>query len=502
MESLQFLMGGFATALQPANLFFAFIGCFLGTLVGVIPGLGPATAIAMLIPVTAILAPTPAIIMLAAIYYGAQYGGTITSVLVNTPGEASSAITCLEGYPMAKQGRAGAALAIAAIGSFVGGTVATMAMALVALPLTRFALRMGPPEVFALVVMALSLITGLAGRSVVRAAVSASLGLVIGSVGVAPTMGAARFTFGWMELMDGFGIVPVAMGLFGIGEILINAEHPEQDVFDTRLETLIPTWQDMKDSIMPILRGTGMGFFLGIVPGIGATVPTFLSYSIERTASRTPEKFGTGMIQGVAGPETANNAAATSALIPLFTLGLPSSSTAAVLMGAFLMNGLTPGPFLFRDHGEFAWAVIASMYVGNVMLLILNVPLIPMWVAMLRIPYSILFALILAFIALGAYSLNSNVFDVGAVLGFGIVGYVFRKLDIPLAPLLMTMILTPIMEGALRRSLDISQGDFTIFFSRPISLTLLAAAALFLVSSSFRLFSRGGRAATVDDLGH
>ena len=489
MESLQLLMGGFATALQPTNLIFAVMGCFLGTLIGVLPGVGPAAGTAILIPITFVLDPTPAIIMLAAIYYGAMYGGTITSVLINTPGEAASAITCLEGYEMAKKGRAGPALAIAAIGSFIGGTFATMGLVLVALPLTAFALKFGPPEFFSLMVVGLSLVTGLAGRSLVRALMSAILGLMIAMVGIDPVMGAPRFAFGQTELLDGFGIIPVVMGAFGVGEIFLNAEARAQRVFQTSMKSLIPTVADLKASAGAIARGTGIGFFLGLIPGVGAIVPTFMSYVAERRVSKHPEKFGTGLIEGVAGPETANNAYANAALIPLFTLGIPGSPTIAILMGAFMMNGLIPGPFLFKEHSEFVWAVIASLYIGNAILVIMNLPLIPLWVAVLRVPYSILFALILGFCVVGAYSLDNSVWDVGVMLAFGIVGYLFKKLDIPLAPMALTLILGPLMERGLRQSLEISRGDFSIFFTRPISLTLLIIAAVFVITSTMGLMS-------------
>ena len=489
MESLQLLMGGFATALQPMNLLFALIGCVLGTLIGVLPGIGPAAGTAILIPITVVLDPTGAIIMLAAIYYGAMYGGTITSVLINTPGEAASVITCLDGYQMAKQGRAGSALAIAAVGSFIGGTVATMGLVLIALPLTRFALKFGPPEFFALMVVGLSLVTGLAGRSLVRALMSAILGLLLAQIGIDPVMGAPRFTFGRMELLDGFGIVPIVMGMFGIGEILLNAEARARQVFNTNVSSLFPTKQDMQASAGPIARGTVIGFFLGLIPGVGAIVPTFLSYSLEKRVSKTPEKFGTGMIEGVAGPETANNAYANAALIPLFTLGIPGSPTVAILMGAFMMNGLIPGPTLFQEHGQFVWAVIASLTIGNVMLVILNLPFIPLWVRVLKIPYAILTTLVFGFCVIGVYSLSSSVFDIGVMLGFGILGYAFKKLDIPTAPLVLTLVLGPLMERGLRQSLEMSRGDFSILFTRPISATLLAIAALFIITSTFRAVS-------------
>jgi putative tricarboxylic transport membrane protein len=489
VESLQLLFGGFATALKPIYLLFALLGCTMGTLIGVLPGIGPAAGTAILIPITVAMDPTAAIIMLSAIYYGAMYGGTITSVLINTPGEAASVVTCLDGYEMAKQGRAGAALAIAAIGSFIGGTFATMGLVLVALPLTRFALKFGPPEFFALMIVGLSLVTGLAGRSLLRALISAVLGLLIAQVGVDPVMGAPRFTFDRMELLDGFGIVPVVMGVFGIGEILLNAEARSGNVFSTQMNRLIPTRKDLKDSVLPIARGTGIGFLLGLIPGVGAIVPTFLSYAVEKKVSKTPEMFGKGMIEGVAGPETANNAYANAALIPLFTLGIPSSPTTAILMGAFMMNGLLPGPALFKEHGDFAWAVIASLYIGNLILVILNLPLIPLWVAVLKIPYAILTVLVFGFSVVGVYSLNSSVFDVGVMLGFGLLGYTFRKLDIPLAPLILTMVLGPLMERGLRQSLEMSQGDISILVTRPFSATLLAIALVVIVTSTFRAFS-------------
>lgn len=492
MESFDLLWGGFATALQPTNLLFALIGSIIGTLIGVLPGIGPAAGTAILIPVTIALGPTPAIIMLAAIFYGALYGGTITSILINVPGEPASAITCLDGYQMARRGGAGAALVIAAVGSFVGGTIATVGLVLLALPLTALALKFGPPEFFALMVLGLSLVTGLAGKSLVRALIGAILGLMVGMVGIDPVVGAPRFTFGQIELLNGFGIVPVVMGLFGIGEILLNVESSARSGFEA-ITRWLPTREEWVRSTQPILRGTGIGFVLGLIPGVGAMIPTFISYIVERKVSRTPERFGTGMVEGVAGPETANNAYAMAALIPLFTLGIPGSPTIAVLMGAFMLHGLIPGPFLFVEHADFAWAVIASLYIGNLLLLILNVPLVPLWVMVLKIPYSILFALILGFCVLGAYSLSSSMFDVGIMLMFGIVGYLLRKLDIPLAPLALTLILGPLMEQNLRRSLEISRGDFSIFFTRPITTVLLGLAAVVLVAAITQIGAKARR---------
>lgn len=463
---------------------FAFIGCVLGTVVGVLPGLGPSAATAILLPVTMGMNPTAAIIMLAAIYYGAMYGGTITSVLLNVPGEAASVVTCIDGYEMAKRGRAGAALAIAAIGSFIGGSVATIGLVMVAMPLTRFALSFGPPEFFALMVMGLSMVIGLAGSSLPRALISAIIGLLLAQIGIDLVTGAPRFTFGRMELLDGFGIVPVVMGLFGIGEIFLNAEAKATQIFDTKMRSLILSKKDIKDSAAPIARGTVLGFFIGLIPGVGAIVPTYLSYAIEKRLSKNPDRFGSGAIEGVAGPETTNNAYANSALIPLFTLGIPGNATTAILMGALMMNGLVPGPLLFTEHPQFIWAVIASFFIGNLILLILNVPLIPIWVALLKVPYAILVALVMGFCVVGSYSLSNSVFDIGAMLGFGILGYIFKKLDIPAAPLVLTLILGPLMERGLRQSLEMSRGDFSIFFSRPLSATLLAIAVLIIITST------------------
>lgn len=480
-------MDGFATVMQPQNLAFAFIGCILGTLVGVLPGVGPSAATAILIPLAAVLNPVQGIIMLAAIYYGSMYGGTLTSVLVNVPGEAASAVTCLDGHAMAKKGRAGSALGIAAVGSFIGGTVGTLGLVFVAVPLASFALRFGPPEFFCLMVVGLSLVTGLAGNSLTRALLSAFIGLLIAMVGIDPVMGAPRFTFDVVELLDGFGIVPVLMGVFGVGEVLVNVESRAMPVIKTTLRSLIPTREEVRASVAPIARGTGIGFFLGLIPGVGAIIPTFVSYIVEKRTSRTPERFGNGAIEGVAGPETANNAYASSALIPLFAMGIPGSPTIAILMGAFMMHGLVPGPFLFQEHASFTWAVIASLYVGSVILLVLNLPLIPLWVAVLKIPHGILFTLILGFCVVGAYSLNSSSFDVTVMLVFGIVGYAFKKLDIPLAPMALTLILGPLMERGLRQSLELSRGDFSIFLTRPISATLLVVAALIIIASTLQM---------------
>lgn len=494
MDTFGLLIDGIVTVLQPNYLLLALIGCLVGTITGVLPGIGPASGIAILIPITAGLDATGSIIMLAAIYYGVMYGGTITSVLINTPGEAASAVTCLDGYQMAKRGRAGVALSIAAIGSFIGGTISTFGLVFLALPLTSIALAFGPPEIFALLVFGLSLVTGLASKSLIRALIAAAIGMLLSQVGIDPVMGAPRFTFGRPELLDGFGLVPVVMGLFGIAELMLTMEARARNGKVPKVTTLRPTKEDFKASAGPIARGTGVGFVLGLIPGIGTIVPTFLSYALERKMSKTPERFGKGAIEGVAGPETANNASAAASLIPLFTLGIPGSAVTALLMGAFLMKGLNPGPTLFVDQPAFVWAVIASLLVGNVILLILNLPFIPVWVAILRIPRGIMVAIILCFSIVGAYSLNSSPFDVLVMLGFGVLGYLFAKLDIPVAPLVLTMVLTPLLENALRQSLEMSGGAFSIFFNRPIALTFLSIAAISIVFSARQSFQsvKGG----------
>lgn len=491
METVQNLLMGFAVALTPQNFWLAFVGSVLGTVIGVLPGLGPSAGAAMLIPLTFHMGPTGAIIMLTALFYGTQYGGTITSVLLNVPGEAASAITCLDGYAMAKQGRAGVALSIAAIGSFIGGTFATMALVVAAGPLTKLALEFGPVEFFSLILLGISLLMGLAGKSMLKALMMGIFGLLLAMVGIDPIRGQPRFTFGQPDLLDGIGFVPIIMGLFGMAEILENAEKPFAEMVLAKMSSLVPTRQDLRDSAGPILRGSLIGTTLGLVPGITNSASSFLAYIAERKSSKYPERFGTGMIQGVAGPETANNAHANGALIPLFTLGIPASPTIAVIMGAFLMHGLVPGPFLFKEHPQVVWGVIASFYVGNIILLILNLPLIGIWVRILRIPYGILSSIIFAFMILGAYSVSNSAFDIVVMTVFGVFGYLLRKLDFPLAPIVLTLILGPLMERSLRQSLEISQGSFLIFLKSPIAVGFLAATALVLIAPAFRFFRRG-----------
>lgn len=486
MDVLQNLLLGLSVAISPENLLFAFLGCLFGTLIGVLPGIGPSAGTALLIPLTAKLPPAGAIIMLTAIFYGTQYGGTITSVLLNVPGEAASAITCIDGHKMAKAGRGGAALSVAAVGSFIGGTFATIALIFIAGPLTKVALEFGPVEFFALMVLGLSLLMGLAGKSMVKALMMGALGLLLAMIGMDPVRGAPRFTFDLMELMDGLNFIPVIMGLFGLAEILENAETTFSQTKSAKVTSLIPSKQEMKDSAAPIVRGSIVGTLLGLVPGMTGSMSSFLSYSMEKKLSKHPEKFGEGAVEGVAGPETANNAHANGALIPLFTLGIPASPTVAVLMGAFMMNGLIPGPFLFREQPALVWGVIMSFFIGNLILVILNLPLIGLWVKILKIPYSILFAIILAFMVIGAYGVDSSIFDVLVMLISGVAGYLLKKLDFPMAPMVLTLILGPMMERSLRRSMEMSQGDFSILYSSPLAVVLLALSAIVIITSSLK----------------
>jgi putative tricarboxylic transport membrane protein len=396
-------------------------------------------------------------------------------------------ITCIEGYQMARKGRGGAALGIAAIGSFIGGTVAVLALVVVAAPLAALALKFGPPEFFALMLFGLCLVTGLAGRSLIAGILMTVGGLLISLIGIDPTRGVPRFTWGMPELYDGLGFIPVVMGLFGIGEILSTAEKPYREIVRTNLRDVMPSKEEWKASVGAIWRGTGIGFFLGLIPGVGAIIPTFMSYILEKRISKHPEKFGTGLIEGVAGPETANNSYANAAMVPLLTLGIPSSPTIAVLMGAFIVNGLTPGPFLFTEKPILVWTIIASFFIGNVILLILNLPLVGLWAKILEIPYQYICVGTVLFCMIGAYSINSSVFDIWVMLGFGVVGYLLRKLDFPLAPAVLGLILGPPLEKSLRTSLEMSAGDFSIFLSRPITIVLLVLSVVVLVVSALNL---------------
>jgi putative tricarboxylic transport membrane protein len=473
---------GFAVALTPYNLLYCFLGCMMGTLVGVLPGIGPVAAMSLLFGATLKLPPISGVIMLAGIYYGAQYGGSTTSILLNIPGEAASVVTCLDGYQMARKGRAGPALGISAFGSFIGGTISVIILMLVAPPLASFALRFGFPENFSLVVLGLVVVSFLARGSMVKAMMMAAFGLFLGSIGIDIMSGTQKFTFGIISFMDGIGLLPVVMGLFGISEVLLNIEEGlKQEIFTSKITNLLPNRQDWKDSAKPIGRGTILGFLLGIIPGGGAMVASFVSYAVEKRFSKHSELFGTGVIEGVAGPETANNSGATGAFVPLLTLGIPSNAVMALLLGFLLTQGVQTGPLLLTEHPNIFWGVITSMYIGNVMLLVLNLPLIGMWVKILRVPYPILAPIILLFCVIGAYSLNNNFVDVYAMIAFGIVGYIFKKIHYESAPLILAMVLSKMIENALRQSLLLSHGSFSIFVTRPISLALLIISFLLII---------------------
>lgn len=482
MEILANVMLGFQVALQPANLFFCFMGVLIGTLVGVLPGLGPVAAMSLLLPTTFHLSPVSAVIMLSGIYYGAMYGGSTTSILVNIPGEAASVVTCLDGYQMARKGRAGAALGIAAFGSFIAGTLSILGLMLLAPMLAEVALKFGPPEYFSLMLLGLVIVTFLAGSSMPKALMMAAFGLFLGLIGMDIMTATPRFTFDIYFLMDGVGLVPVVMGLFGISEVLLNLENKlEREVVETRIKGLLPNRKDWRDSAWPIIRGSVIGFFLGILPGGGAVISSFVSYGVEKKLSTHPEKFGSGVIEGVAGPEAANNAAAGGAFIPLLTLGIPANAVMAMLLGALTIYGMQPGPMLIREHPDLFWGVITSMYIGNFMLLVLNLPLIGVWVKILKIPYTFLFPLILLFCLIGAFSLNNSVGEIGLMLFFGGVGYLLKKFDYEAAPLVLAMVLGPMMENALRQSLIMANGSATIFFTRPISLGVVLLVLALLV---------------------
>lgn len=474
---------GFSVALTPGNLLYCFIGVFIGTLIGVLPGIGPVGAMSLLLPATFYISPVGAIIMLAGIYYGAMYGGSTTSILVNIPGEAASVVTCLDGYQMARQGRAGPALGIAAFGSFIAGTFSIMGLMLVAPPLAEAALKFGSPEYFSLMVLGMIILIYIASGSIPKALMMAVVGIILGCVGIDATSGAQRFTFGILELNDGIGIVPLVMGLFGISEVLLNVEQSlKKEIFQSRLKGLLPSRQDWKDSAKPIARGSILGFFLGILPGGGALISSFVSYGIEKRFSKHPEKFGQGAIEGVAGPESANNAATGGAFIPLLTLGIPANVVMAVLLGALTIYGMQPGPLLMKNHPDLFWGVVTSMYIGNGMLLILNLPLIGLWVQVLKVPYRILFPLILLFCLIGAYSLNYSTTDVLIMIGSGVLGYLMKKFKYEGAPLILAYVLGPMLEMALRQSLTISEGSFSIFITRPISAGAIIVAILMILS--------------------
>jgi putative tricarboxylic transport membrane protein len=483
MEALDALLTGFGVALKPINLLWGFIGVTLGTFVGVLPGVGPALTVAMLLPLTAQLDPTGALIMFAGIYYGAMFGGSTTTILLNTPGESASIATALEGNRMAKAGRAGPALATSAIGSFVAGTIATVALTLLAPLVVDLALKFGPAEYFALMVFAFITVSAVLGTSTVRGLTSLFLGLFLGLIGIDSQTGQARFAFGVPELLDGVDVVVLAVGLFAVGEALYVAAYQSRltETLEKVSGSIMMSAADWKRSWPAWLRATAIGFPFGTIPAGGAEIPTFLSYATEKRLSKHPEEFGRGAIEGVAGPEAANNASATGVLVPLLTLGIPTSATAAILLGAFQNYGLQPGPLLFQSQTELVWGLIASLYVGNIILLILNLPLIGIWVKVLQIPRDLLYAGILVFATLGAYSLHQSWVDLLTLYVFGLLGFAMRRWDIPVGPAVIGLILGPLAETQFRRALSISQGDASVFFTQPISATFLAITAALVV---------------------
>ncbi len=489
MDIFSGLWSGFQVVFQPVHFLYCFLGVFVGTLVGVLPGIGPVGAMSILLPTTFGVSPVAGVVMLAGIYYGAMYGGSTTSILVNIPGEAASVVTCLDGYQMARKGRAGPALGMSALGSFIGGTFSIIALMFLAYPLSEVAVQFGPPEYFSLMCMGLVVVTYLAKGSLSKALVMAILGLILGVVGTDPISGKLRFTLGFAELADGIDLVPLAMGLFGISEVLTNIEKPiKRVIFEAKIEHLLPNREDWKRSTGPIIRGSVVGFFLGILPGGGSILASFVSYSMEKKISKHPEQFGTGAIEGLAGPETANNAATGGAFVPLLALGIPPNVVMALLFGALLVHGVYPGPMLMKQHPEIFWGTIASMYVGNAMLLVLNLPLIGLWVKLLKVPYRILFPLILLFTLIGSYTINNKTFDVLVMIVSGLAGYILRKFEYEEAPLILAFILGPILEQAFRQSLIMSNGSLAVFLTRPIALVALALSAFLLASTVIGVF--------------
>jgi putative tricarboxylic transport membrane protein len=491
-ETLNNLLLGFSVALNPSILVYAFAGCIIGTLVGMMPGLGPLAGISLLLPATFGLNPIIAIVLLAGVYYGAMYGGSTTSILMRIPGEAASVMTCVDGYAMTQNGRAGPALAIAAIGSFFAGTVGVIGLMLLAPTLAEFALRFGPPEYTALLLMGLFILAYMSGGSMLKTLAMAVFGLMLGMVGIDAMSGYTRFSFGIIELGDGVGIVPVAVGLFGISEILITAGQAEPPpVQKPKLRDLMPSRREFRQSLGPIGRGSLLGFLIGIIPGSAHIISSFVSYGIERRISKHPERFGNGAIEGVAGPESANNAAATGAFVPMLALGVPTSPVTAVMIAAIMVHGISPGPLLIKEQPELFWGFVASMYVGNVVLLILNLPMVGLFVNLLRIPYAYLYPCILCFCILGCYSVSNSMIDVWIMLAMGGVGYALRKFGYDLAPVALGLVLAPILELSLRQSLAMSAGDYSIFIERPIALAMLVLGMVLFLLSIKPLFFKG-----------
>src|SRR5215510_3875879 len=485
MDILSNLLAGFRVALLPSSLLFCLIGVTVGTVVGILPGIGTTAAVSILLPLTFRMDPTTGMIMLAGIYYGTKYGGSTTSILVNTPGESSSVVTCIDGYQMALQGRAGPALGIAAIASFIAGTLGLVGLVLLGPLLTAVALSFGPPEYFSLMAMGLTTVAFLAGRSMTKALLTTVLGLLLSTVGFDIFTGKLRFAYGLSDLADGIIFVTVATGLFAVGEVLFNVGRPASEAIfhvSSRFRDLLPSGQDMRDCIGSFIRGTLVGFVIGVLPGAGSSISSFLSYGLEKRYSAHPERFGKGAIEGVAGPEGANNADTAGAMVPMLSLGLPGSGGTAVLLGALILYGIQPGPLLFQQQPKLVWGLIASMYVGNVMLLILNLPLVPLFASMLRLPYRFLYPLILGFCFVGVYSVRQSVTDLWLLTFFGLLGYLFRIYDYPAAPMVLGLVLGPLIERALRQSMVLSQGDPTIFLTRPISASLIVISLVLLAA--------------------
>jgi putative tricarboxylic transport membrane protein len=491
LDALQHLFYGLSVALQPGNLFLVFVGCFLGTLVGVLPGIGPVGAISILLPLTFQIEPAGAIILLAGIYYGVMYGGSTTSILVNVPGETASIVTCLDGYQMARLGRAGPALGIAAFGSFFAGTIGLVGLQLMANPLARIALKFGPPEYFALIMLGFSLITYLSYGSKLKACVMALAGLILSGVGLDPITSKERMTFGMLNLFEGIGVAPLAMGLFGVAEVFANmGALSSGNVVKVRITKLLPSRSDWLQAKWAMVRGTAIGFLMGILPGGGPVLATFVAYGVEKRVAKNPERLGRGAIEGIASPESANNAAASTSFIPFLTLGIPPNVVLAVLLGAFMIHGIVPGPLLIRDHPDVFWGLVGSMYIGNVVLVILNLPLIPLWVQVLRIPGKILYPLVLLFCLVGAYGIHNNVFDIVVMIVFGIVGYLCRQNGYEGAPLILSFVLGPLFEVNFRRSLIMSEGSFSIFFTRPIALGALIVSLVIVIYPICRMLGK------------
>jgi len=485
VDIFQNILNGFVVALTPINVFLCLIGCVIGTLVGVLPGIGPAATVALLIPVTFNISPATAIIMLAGIYYGAMYGGSTTSILVNLPGEAASAVTCIDGYQMAKQGKAGRALGIAAFGSFIAGTIGVFLLMMIAPPVAELALRFGPAEIFSVMVFGLTILSYLSSGSLIKAFIISTFGLFLATIGI-DISGVSRFTFGIPDLYDGIGLIPALMGLFGISEVFLNLEQVlGRTAFEAKIKGLLPNRDDWRASAIPIARGTLIGFLMGIIPGPSNTISSFISYALEKRLSKHPELFGKGAIEGVAGPEAANNSSCASNFIPMLTLGIPTSPVMAVIMGALIIHGVTPGPLLIKNNPDIFWGTIASMYIGNIMLLILNLPLIGIWVQVLKVPYGILFPLIFLFCLVGTYANNFSLFDLNVLIFFGFCGYLMRKAGFEPAPLVMAYVLCPFFEEAFRQSLIKSHGDFLIFFKRPVSACILSLSFSFVIFTIF-----------------